>query len=109
MTQQELIPHLFRTEYRKITSGLCKLFGIAHIELAEDIASETFLSAMEVWPYKGIPDHPIAWLYTVAKNKARNHLERNRLFQNKIAAEIKQSSLVNDELEIDLSEKKYYR
>lgn len=105
MNQSELIPHLFRTEYRKITSVLCKLFGIAHIELAEDIASETFLSAIEVWTYKGIPEQPVAWLYTVAKNKARNHLNRNRLFQNKISAEIKQSSPLNDEPEIDLSEK----
>ena len=48
MKQQELIPHLFRTEYRKIASVLCKLFGIEHIEIAEDIASETFLSAMEL-------------------------------------------------------------
>ncbi|HWI92580.1 MAG TPA: sigma-70 family RNA polymerase sigma factor [Flavisolibacter sp.] len=104
MNQPELIPHLFRTEYRKITSVLCKLFGIAHIELAEDIASETFLSAMEVWPYKGIPEEPVAWLYTVAKNKARNYLNRNRLFQNKIAAEIKQPSPSNDDLEVDLSE-----
>ena len=105
MNQPDLIPHLFRTEYRKITSVLCKLFGIAHIELAEDIASETFLSAMEVWPYKGIPKHPVAWLYTVAKNKARNHLNRNHLFQNRMAAQIRQSSPIGDELEIDLSEK----
>lgn len=105
MGEKELIPHLFRTEYRKITSVLCKLFGIAHIELAEDIASETFLSAIEVWTYKGIPEQPVAWLYTVAKNKARNHLNRHHLFQNKIAVEIRHSSLVNDKLEIDLSEK----
>jgi len=43
MEQAELIPHLFRTEFRKITAVLCKLFGIEHIEIAEDLASETFL------------------------------------------------------------------
>ena len=53
MQQQELIPHLFRTEFRKITAVLCKHFGIEHIEIAEDIASETFLSALETWTYKG--------------------------------------------------------
>jgi len=58
MDQQELIPHLFRTEFRKITAVLCKLFGIEHIEIAEDIAGETFLSALEIWPYKGIPPTP---------------------------------------------------
>jgi RNA polymerase sigma factor (sigma-70 family) len=105
MNQTELIPHLFRSEYRKITSVLCKLFGIEHIELAEDIASETFLSAIETWTYKGIPENPVAWLYTVAKNNARNHFNRNQLFINKIAAQIKQTSPWKDEIEIDLSEK----
>jgi RNA polymerase sigma factor (sigma-70 family) len=105
MNQTELIPHLFRTEYRKITSVLCKLFGIEYISLAEDIASETFLSAMETWSYKGVPENPVAWLYTVAKNKAKNHFKRNQLFTNKIAAQIKQLPSEKDEIEIDLSEK----
>ena len=105
MQQQELIPHLFRTEFRKITSVLSKLFGIAHLETAEDIASETFLSAMETWPYKGIPENPTAWLYTVAKNKAKNHLLRTQIFHEKIAPEFRYSAKEDEEFEIDLSEK----
>lgn len=105
MNQQELIPHLFRTEFRKITSVLGKLLGIDHLELAEDIASDTFLSAMETWSYNGIPDNPTAWLYTVAKNKAKNHLQRNNLFAQKISPQIKSSLAEGDEIEIDLSEK----
>jgi RNA polymerase sigma-70 factor (ECF subfamily) len=83
MQQHELIPHLFRTEFRKITSVLCKLFGIEHIEIAEDIASETFLSALETWTYKGIPENPVAWLYAVAKNKARKLLSRGTKYSQK--------------------------
>ena len=105
MHHQELIPHLFRTEFRKIAAVLCKLFGIENLELAEDIASETFLSALENWPYKGIPENPVAWLYTVAKNKAKNHLQRHQVFTEKIAKQIKYSSSQNEEVEIDLSEK----
>jgi RNA polymerase sigma-70 factor (ECF subfamily) len=105
MKEQELIPHLFRTEFTKITSVLCKLFGIEHIEIAEDIASETFLSALESWSYKGIPENPVAWLYVVAKNKAKNQLHRNQVFASKIEREIKQASLPAEETEIDLSEK----
>jgi RNA polymerase sigma factor (sigma-70 family) len=107
MQQQELIPHLFRTEFRKITSVLCKLFGIEHIEIAEDIASETFLSALETWTYKGIPENPVAWLYTVAKNKGKNYFTRNKIFSEKIAAQIKHLSDDKEEIiiEIDLSEK----
>ena len=105
MHHQELIPHLFRTEFRKIAAVLCKLFGIEHIEVAEDIASETFLSALENWPYKGIPENPVAWLYAVAKNKAKNHLKRNQVFAGIIAKQIKYGSSQNEEMEIDLSEK----
>ena len=105
MEQQELIPHLFRTEFRKITAVLCKLFGIEHIETAEDIASETFLSALEIWPYKGIPPNPTAWLYSIAKNKAKNQLHRHLLFTEKVIPQVKQAPDHTEEPEIDLSEK----
>jgi RNA polymerase sigma-70 factor (ECF subfamily) len=103
MEQQELIPHLFRTEFRKIVAVLSRLFGIEHIEAAEDIASETFLSALETWTYNGIPKNPTAWLYTVAKNKAKNSSHRNKLFAEKIVGELKSSSFNIQEIEVDLS------
>ncbi|MDB5131965.1 MAG: polymerase subunit sigma, partial [Mucilaginibacter sp.] len=62
MEQQEIIPHLFRTEYSKIVSVLGKLVGFEHIEIAEDIASDTFLLAAETWGIKGLPENPAAWL-----------------------------------------------
>src|ERR1700730_1859691 len=105
MEHKELIPHLFRTEFRKITAVLCKHFGIEHIEIAEDIASETFLSALETWTYKGIPENPTAWLYSVAKNKAINYINRNNVLAKKIASQIKYSSSGNEEIEIDLTDK----
>jgi RNA polymerase sigma factor (sigma-70 family) len=105
MEQQELIPHLFRTEYRKITAVLCKLFGISHIEIAEDIASDTFLLASETWGYKGLPENPVAWLYKVASNKAKDYFKRDALFHQKIAAQISNSFTSTGEIEIDLSEK----
>ena len=85
---QELIPHLFRTEYQKIVSVLCNLFGIHHIEIAEDIVSDTFLTASETWAIKGIPENPTAWLYTVAKNKTKNYLKRNDIFEKKFHLKI---------------------
>jgi RNA polymerase sigma-70 factor (ECF subfamily) len=103
MQESELIPHLFRTEFRKITAVLCKLFGIEHIEIAEDIASDTFLSAFETWTYRGIPENPTAWLYHVAKNKARNYLQRNSVFEKKIVPELQGSSSASADDEIDLS------
>ena len=105
MEQQELIPHLFRTEFRKITAVLCKLLGIEHIEVAEDIASETFLSALETWTFKGIPKNPTAWLYLVAKNKAKNYFKHNTIFKQKISKQINYSNSGIQEIEIDLSDK----
>ncbi len=101
----ELIPHLFRTEYRKLVSVLCKLFGIEHIEIAEDIASDTFLLASELWGLKGLPENPTAWLYTVAKNKTKDYLRRNSLFAQTISKEIKSHATTWEEIEIDLSSK----
>jgi RNA polymerase sigma factor (sigma-70 family) len=105
MEQQQLIPHLFRSEFSKIAAVLCKSFGMEHIEIAEDIASETFLSALETWTYNEIPPNPKAWLYAVAKNKAKNYLNRNLLFAKKISTQIKYSSTNQESIEFDLSEK----
>jgi predicted RNA polymerase sigma factor len=72
----QLIPNLFREEYSKIVAVLTKTFGLSNIELAQDIASETFLKATETWGLKGIPDNPTAWLYKVAKNHATDYFRR---------------------------------
>jgi RNA polymerase sigma factor (sigma-70 family) len=103
MGQQELIPHLFRTEYRKIVSVLSKRFGFDQVEIAEDIASETFLSAAQIWGMNGLPPNPVAWLYQVAKNKAKNHLQRESVFETKIIPELKKGMSERAEPEIDLS------
>ena len=83
----QLVPHLFRNEFRKITTHLCRLYGLEYLGEAEDIASETFLAALECWPYKGIPPNPAAWLYRVAKNKAMNRLEQ-KASHRKIEAQL---------------------
>jgi RNA polymerase sigma-70 factor (ECF subfamily) len=75
---------------------------LAHIEVAQDIASEAFVSALETWPHRGIPDNPRAWLYAVAKNKARNYFQRQHTFAEKIRPQLMQSSV--EEFDFDLSE-----
>jgi RNA polymerase sigma factor (sigma-70 family) len=100
---QEIIPHLFRTEYRKIVSVLCRHFGFGHIETAEDLASDTFEAAAQTWGIKGLPPNPTAWLYNVAKNKAKNYLQRNILFDAKISPEIQNTAPQFYEAELDLS------
>ena len=101
--EKELIPRLFRTEYSKITAVLGKLFGFDHIEIAEDIASDTFLLAAETWGMKGIPENPVAWLYTVAKNRAKDHLKHNALFIEKVSPQVQKNTSELYEIDIDLS------
>ena len=101
--QQELIPHLFRTEYRKIVSVLYRHFGFDQIEIAEDIAGDTFLTAAESWGLKGIPQNPTAWLYHVAKNKAKNYLNRSSIYEYKIIPELQKKDQSVYQKEIDLS------
>lgn len=87
---QEVIPNLFREQYAKMTAVLCRHFGLVHIELAEDIVSDTFLKATERWTIEGIPQYPEAWLYTVAKNKTKDYFKHQAVFDQKVKSEISQ-------------------
>ncbi len=96
MQQDELIPHLFRREYSKIVAVLYHSFKLKHIETAEDIASETFLKATEVWGLKGVPDNPAAWLYTVAKNKVKDYFKHNSVVEKQLKDAAKQNEAENE-------------
>lgn len=98
------LTHLFRTEYRKLVAVLCKSFGLINIQLAEDIVSDTFIAAAETWGKKGLPDNPVAWLYTVAKNKTRDYMRRNKIFKDKIQVDLQHTSADSSEMELDFSD-----
>lgn len=104
MNGNDLIPHLFRTEYGKLVSVLTKTFGIDQMEVAQDIASDTFLLAVETWPYKGIPENPTAWLYVVARNKAKNIFARNHVYKTKITRQLTKNEKQFDEIEVIFSD-----
>lgn len=103
MQDKELIPHLYRTEFRKIAAVLCRLFGIEHISIAEDIVGDTFLLAAETWGLKGVPQNPPAWLYTVAKNKAKDFLKRNTIYNEKVSPALQYNTDESFEIDVDLS------
>lgn len=77
---------------------ISKRFGLQHIEIAEDIVSETFLQATETWGSKGIPENPTAWLYTVAKQKTLYHFRRNKILEEKIIPELTSERKIQDEV-----------
>lgn len=97
------IPILFKSEFAKITAVLGRQLGIEHLETAEDIASETFLAAMETWPYQGMPENPTAWLYTVAKNKALNFIKRHQNFRRNISPAISAGTKPDNDPDFDMS------
>ena len=84
MPHSQLLSDLFRKEYAKMVAVLCRHFGFSHLEIAEDIASDTFLKAYELWEREPLPANPTAWLYTVAKNKAKDYEKHVAIFQNKV-------------------------
>ena len=103
----QLLPHLFRLEYTKLTAVICRQFGLKHIEIAEDIASETFLKATEVWSLHGLPRNPTAWLYAVAKNKTKDYLKRNTIFESKVVKTIMEESHDPGLTDIDFTEQNF--
>ena len=84
MPHSQLLSDLFRKEYAKMVAVLCRHFGFSHLEIAEDIVSDTFLKAYELWETQPLPPNPTAWLYTVAKNKAKDYEKHVAIFQNKV-------------------------
>ncbi|MGV8135594.1 MAG: RNA polymerase sigma factor [Mangrovibacterium sp.] len=100
--EHESLKHLFQQEFSKMVSVISKLYGLHHIELAEDIISETFLLAAETWGIKGIPPNPAAWLYMVAKQKAIHHFRRNKILETKVMPEL--TSGMNNAEELSFSQ-----
>jgi RNA polymerase sigma-70 factor (ECF subfamily) len=69
---------LFRRESGRMVAALTRVFGVHHLALAEDVVQDAFCQALEVWPFRGIPDNPSAWLMTTAKRRAIDVLRRER-------------------------------
>jgi RNA polymerase sigma-70 factor, ECF subfamily len=75
-TTEAALVGVFRNEAGKIVATLTRLLG--DIDLAEDAMQEALATAIERWPRDGLPDRPGAWLMTTARNKALDHLRRER-------------------------------
>ncbi|MGV3540020.1 MAG: RNA polymerase sigma factor [Rufibacter sp.] len=73
--------HLFRETYGEVFSLLYRRYGPAHLETIEDALQEAFYTALRIWPTKGQPEKPQAWLLTVAQNHLLNHLKREAIRQ----------------------------
>jgi RNA polymerase sigma factor (sigma-70 family) len=98
MDKNDSLKHLFQEQFAKMVAVISKLYGLEHIEIAEDIVSETFLLAAETWGVKGIPPNPPAWLYSVAKQKTLYHFRRNKILVEKIIPYLRSDAEQFDEV-----------
>lgn len=73
---REAIEAVWRIESARLLAGLVRL--VRDVGLAEDLAQEALVAALERWPETGVPDNPGAWLMTAAKNRALDELRRRR-------------------------------
>ncbi|MFI7535323.1 sigma-70 family RNA polymerase sigma factor [Streptosporangium sp. NPDC049376] len=67
---------VWKLESAKIVAGLTRL--VHDVGLAEELAQDALVSALEQWPDSGVPDNPGAWLTAVAKRRAVDHIRRAR-------------------------------
>jgi len=86
--EKESLKRLFQQEFSKMVAVISSLFGLEHIEIAEDVVSEVFLQAAETWGDKGMPPNPTAWLYAVAKQKTLYYFRRNKILEKKVIPEL---------------------
>lgn len=74
---------VWRMESARIIGALARM--LRDVGLAEEMAQDAMLTALERWPQAGIPDNPAAWLMAVAKNRALDHLRHAKLHNAKEA------------------------
>lgn len=67
---------LVRRERGRLIADLVAYLGPTRLSLAEDVAQDAIVAALQTWPYRGLPDNPGAWLARVARNKAIDRLRR---------------------------------
>jgi RNA polymerase sigma factor (sigma-70 family) len=75
------IEAVWRIESARLIAGLARI--VRDIGIAEDLAQDALVAALEQWPESGIPEKPGGWLMGVAKHRALDHLRRNKLLDRK--------------------------
>ena len=78
---QSAIEAVWRIESPKLIAALARM--CRDVGLAEDLAQDALVSALEQWPREGIPRNPGAWLMAIAKRRGIDHFRRNKLVDHK--------------------------
>jgi RNA polymerase sigma-70 factor (ECF subfamily) len=75
------IDAVWRIESPRLIAGLARI--VRDVGLAEDLAQDALVAALEQWPASGVPRNPGAWLMAAAKHRAIDHFRRNKLLERK--------------------------
>src|SRR5258705_1537966 len=75
------IDAVWRIEAPKVIAGLTRI--VRDVGLAEDLAQDALVAALEQWPESGVPDNPGAWLMATAKHRAIDQLRRHKMLDRK--------------------------
>ena len=75
------IDAVWRIESARLIAGLARM--VRDVGLAEELAQDALVAALEQWPSGGVPDNPGAWLMTTAKHRAIDRLRRHKLLERK--------------------------
>jgi RNA polymerase sigma-70 factor (ECF subfamily) len=75
------IDAVWRIESPRLIAGLTRV--VRDVGIAEDLAQDALVAALEQWPKSGVPDNPGAWLMAAAKHRAMDYFRRNTLLQRK--------------------------
>lgn len=78
---QRTIDAVWKIESPRLIAGLMRI--VRNIDLAEDLAQDALVIALQQWPASGIPDNPGAWLMATAKHRAIDHFRRSSLLERK--------------------------
>ena len=79
----EAIYAAWRAESARLVGALTRM--TRDVSLAEDLAQDALVAALEQWPATGVPDNPVAWLMTTAKRRAIDHFRRADTLRRKVA------------------------
>jgi len=80
VTAPEVVSRIWRTEAARLVAGLTRM--TKDLGLAEDLAQDALVAALEQWPESGVPDNPGAWLMAVSKRRAVDHFRRSERFRS---------------------------
>lgn len=78
---QRTIAAVWRIESARLIAGLARI--VRDVGLAEELAQDALVAALERWPQSGVPDRPGAWLMATARHRAIDHLRRSQLVDRK--------------------------